>query len=50
MKPGLLKTLQVLNMDSNLKTPLVLSVMMDMEFDAKTKELRDTNGQMTGQK
>lgn len=41
IKPGLLKTMQVLNMDSNLKTPLVLAVIMDQEYDAKAKALRD---------
>lgn len=41
IKPGLLKTMQVLSMESNLKTPLVLAVIMDQEYDAVSKKVRD---------
>ena len=50
VKAGLLKTMQVLSMDSNLKTPLVLSVIMDQEYDARAKKAKDESGQLTGQK
>lgn len=40
--PAFLKTIAVLGLDSNLKTPLVIATMMNMELKALTKNLRET--------
>lgn len=40
--PAFLKTIAVLELDSNLKTPLVIATMMNMELKALTKGRKET--------
>lgn len=49
MTPAFVKTLQVLQLKTWVKTPLILSSLMNIEYYKKRKELAEKGGQLTGQ-
>lgn len=48
--PALLKTLAVLDLDSGLKTPLVIATLMGMENKKLVAARKETEGVLTGEK